>query len=418
MGVIPMLAAHLGAVPLVADVLTDPFGWLLGGLLRAMYGTDDGGAVRQALDGWMGQLLDPSDPGNRFRLDAMCGRCGDIYGSLRPLGLFALALAVLTRVAAQALRGRHEGVAPVHLLADAGIRLLCGLAALQVTYPILDWLSAQSMVLAAEVGGLAFDVALRQVGAESVAAIVMGATGQSQIAGSSATVLLTIYVGYLSVMVVASRAAIIFCVLGAPFSVPAMAYAEDGRIALLWLRMLFFALALPVAAVLCLTITAVVFAASLHVGQVGAIPLVALLACIWISVKLVNGLMMATVRSVRGGVSGTLQAAGMGPAAQRLGAISREARRDIGRVGGVGRMVAGAARSGGVDGVFGFLRPPAAGANAAFDLFVSRNHLKTGRSKEDGRDLAPGRQEALRTRLWASFLARESGLIGRPERAA
>lgn len=419
-GAVHLLLAERWSVgmPLDADVLTDPFGWLVGGLVRAIYGSDDMNAVHQALNGWSAHLLDAAGPGNPFRLDAMCGRCGDIYADLRPLGVFALALAVMARMAGQALRSRHEGMSPVHLLADAGIRLVCGLAALQATFQVLDWLSSQSMVLAGELGGLVFGAVLRQIDANSLAdAVFQSVSGQNQLASALEVILLTIFVGYLGVMIVASRAAIIFCVLVAPFSVPAMAYAEDAKLVVLWLRLLFFALAVPAASVLCLAVTAVVFAASHSIG-IAAIPQVAMVACIWISVKVINSLMRATLRGVRGSVSSTMHAAGMGPATHRLGAMSRDARRDLGRVAGVGRMVGGAAVSGGVDGVKGLLRTPAPGLNAAFEVFASRQMVRGGRSMAGGADLPPEKQKAERARLWASFLARESGLIGRPERAA
>lgn len=406
-------------LPLEADILTDPFGWLLGGLLHAIYGSDDMNAVHQALDGWMAHLLDPSDPHNPFRLEAMCGSCGSIYDSLRPLGLFALALAVLARIAGEALRSRHEGLSPVHLLTDAGVRLICGVAALQVTFPIVDWLSAQSMILAAELAALVFRAVLRQVDASTLIGLVFQSIqGHNQLSVATAVLLLTIFVGYISVMIVAGRAAIIFCVLGAPFSVPAMAYAEDSKVVVLWLRMLFFALALPAAAVLCLAMTVIVFAASLRVGDIGAFPLIALGACVWISVKVINGLMRATVRSARGGVSGTLHAAGMGPAVRGLGAVSRDARRDAGKVRGVARMAVGAVASGGPAGALNMLRAPGAGANTAFEMFASQELIRRGVSKVGGNDLPPRRQRMLRMGLWAAFLARESGLVGRPGRAA
>jgi hypothetical protein len=428
MTVLDMLLAHAPAValPLDADVLTDPFGWLLDGLLRAIFGTDDLDVVRRALDGWMARLLDPAAAGNPFRMEVMCGPCGSLYDALRPLGLFALALAVLARIGSHALRSRHHGPAPIHMLSDAGIRVLCGVAALQATFPILDWLSAQSVVLAAELSEVVFGGLLRHTGASSFTGLMLSAVhGQDGAAGAATVLLLTLFLAYLGVMVVASRAALIFCVLGAPFSVPAIAYAEDGHLVLLWLRMLVFALALPAVAVLCLAMTVVVAGAGFQLTDVLGVPLIAMGAAIWLSVRVINGLMRETVRGVRGGVSGTLHAAGMAPVAHGAAALARDARRDLGRgvsrLRGPARMAAGAAGTGerrGWAGLRESATPPPPGGNDIFDTFVTRRLLLAGRSKVGGADLPPERREAERRRLWGHFLAQETGFVGRRERAA
>ncbi|MGH7866763.1 MAG: hypothetical protein ACREP9_03785, partial [Candidatus Dormibacteraceae bacterium] len=245
------------------DLLTDPFGWLAGSLIHAIFG--QAGDPRAGLDSLLATFFCVGQSANPFRLENMCRRCADAYAQLRGLGIFALSVAVMARMVILALRYRREGSSPVHFLADIGVRLGLGIGALQVTFWLLSWLAEQSMAVASGVMQLLSKVLLGwgNQGLEHIASNVVGQIAQSTVGGggnsqlsiSLCILLLTAYVGYLVIMVVVSRAAIIFTILAAPLAVPALVFSEDSHVGGLWLRMLLFAAAVPMVAVLCLTLT-------------------------------------------------------------------------------------------------------------------------------------------------------------------
>jgi hypothetical protein len=396
------------------DILTDPFGWILTGLLHAVFGAGDRDAATRMLDDLVARFFAPADPHSPFRLEAVCGPCGAISASLRPLGLFALGVAVVARIVVLAMRCRSEGISPVHLLADIGIRLVCGVAAIEGIFTLLAWLSTESMALAGGLVEAVLKVALQNGPRPTLAELALGALLPQNTVGSTlAILLLALFIGYLVVMVIASRAALIFTVLAAPFSIPALVYTEESQLVLLWLRMLVFALAVPAAAVLCLSFTVLLLMVSTGVQVLSAVlPLVGLVVATWLSVKIINGLMAGTIRHARGGVGGTLRVAGMAPGARGTAQAARQTR-PFGRP---GRFAAGGAMFG--PGIRQLVKLPPKGSNVAFDMFVAQRLLQAGISSVGGDDLPEKRQRALRSYYWARYLAQEILPIDRGEKAA
>lgn len=414
-----------GQLPLAApwldfDVLEKPLDWFSSRLLEWLFDGDLEQAVHRVmvlivpLQKGVGSLSGPTDPKNPARIENYCPACVSAYQSLKPLGTVALAVCLLARIGKFALSSRREGVSPVHLVVDVGSRLLLGAAALQLSFPVLDFLSAGSIAVAEGVAMDAVSAALGRPGIELGTALSLFAP--PNLASSTLTqVLFMLLLGYLAVMVTASRIGIVFAALASPFAIPALTYAADGGVALLWLRMVVFASAVPPAAVICLTMTILVFQMGLLVGApipfVSALPL---LGAIWLTVKVVNGLMHATVRSAAGGAAGTLQAAGLGPAMRGVDRMRSGAGRDLERAARTGRTlmtVAALARRGG-------LRPPAPGQNGAFDIFCAGEFLRRGISRNEGRDLPDQARNRWRTLFWARYLARETGGSRRREHAA
>jgi hypothetical protein len=393
------------------DILSDPFGWILTGLVHAIFGSGELELAGKVLDDLTSRFFAIAGAGDALGLDSMCPPCRGIDRSLRPLGLLGLGVAVLARIVRLAVRCRTDGISPIHLLADVGIRLVCGVAALGGIYDLLNLLSAQSMTLA----GALVESALRiaQQGAHHPTLVRLALDAPLPDTGRAlATLLVAAFLGYLVLMVLASRAALLFTVLAAPFAVPALVYAEESHLVLLWLRMLLFSLAVPAAAVLCLSFTVLLLTLSAAVPAVGgALMVVSLMAGMWLSVKVIHGLMGAAVQHAGRGVGGTLGAVGMGPAARSVARIG-EARPHLGRP---VRFAAGAALFG--PGIRSLVKVPARGGNLAFDMFVAQRLLHAGISSLGGDDLPERRLERLRTYYWARYLAQEI-LPGRPGEAA
>jgi hypothetical protein len=413
-----MIAAQLlaGQLPLSApwldfDVLDKPLDWWSIHLLDWLFGVDLEAAAHRLmglivpLQEGVGALPYPTNPKNPARIENYCPACVAAYHSLQPLGTVALAVCLLARIGKFVLGSSRAGMSPVHLVVDFAWRLLLGAAALQLSFPVLDFLSAGSIAVAEGLALKGMSVALGHPDVELATALLLFAP-MNLFSSTLTQLLFMLLLGYLAVMVIASRIAIVFAALASPFAIPALTYSADGTVALLWLRMVLFATAVPPAAVICLTITILIFQMGLQVGAtipfVSALPL---LAAIWLTVKAVNGLTHATIRSAAAGAAGTLQAAGLGPAVRGVDRMRRGAAGGVERAARTGRTlltVAALARRGG-------LGPPAPGENGSFDLFCAGEFLRRGISRNEGNDLSEQSKNRWRTLFWARYLAREAG---------
>ena len=392
-------SAHPLAALLDADVLTNPWGWLLDSLDRALFN----GRPEDVAPQLVRVFFDAGHPRNPFRLENYCGPCHTLWAGLVPVGTICLAVALLARVGLVALRSREHGSPAVHTLVDVGFRGLAGSGALQLSFPVLSWLSSESMIVAGQLVALLFDRLFGRGGAAADVAAVL--VPPNLLTTPVSALLFMLLLGYITVMVVLSRAAIIVAVLAAPFAVPALAFAEEGRLALTWLRMVFFACAVPPAAALCLGGAIVLLRVGMDLGAVIPFgpPVLASAASLWATVMVINGLMRETARGGGRTVAGTLRSAGLGPVARELERRGERAQGQLKRAGGA--LVAGA-RMAGLGVRAGSFHPPDRGLHEAFDSFCAEHMAKLGLSKVGGADLAPTTRQTMRIYLWAKYLAR------------
>jgi hypothetical protein len=382
-----------------ADVLTNPWSWLLDTLDRALFN----GRPEDVAPKLIRVFFDAGNQSNPFRLENYCGPCHALWAGLMPVGTICLAVALLARVGLVALRTREQSAPAMHTLVDVGFRGLAGSGALQLSFPVLSWLSSESMILAGQLVAFLVGRLYTHTGAaaEAVALLVP----VNLLAAPVSALLFMLLLGYITVMVVLSRAAIILAVLAAPFAVPALAFAEEGRLAVTWLRMVFFACAVPPAAALCLGGAIVLLRVGMDLSTVIPFgpPVLASAASLWATVMVINGLMRETARGGGQTIAGTLRSAGLGPVA---GELERRGHRAQGHLQRAGGALAAGARMAGLGLRGGSFQPPGRGLHEAFDAFCADHMAKLGMSKVGGTDLSPMKQQAMRVYLWAKYLAR------------
>lgn len=382
-----------------ADVLTNPWGWLLDTLDRALFN----GRPEDVAPKLIRVFFEAGNQSNPFRLENFCGPCHALWAGLMPVGTICLAVALLARVGLVALRTREQSAPAMHTLVDVGFRGLAGSGALQLSFPVLSWLSSESMILAGQL--VAFLVGRLYAHGGAAADAVALLVPANLLTAPVSALLFMLLLGYITVMVVLSRAAIILAVLAAPFAVPALAFAEEGRLAVTWLRMVFFACAVPPAAALCLGGAIVLLRVGIDLSTVIPFgpPVLASAASLWATVMVINGLMGETARGGSQTIAETLRSAGLGPVAGELERRGQQAQGHLKRAGGA---LASGARMAGLGLRAGSFQPPGRGLHEGFDTFCADHMAKLGISKVGGTDLSLMPQQAMRVYLWAKYLAR------------
>jgi hypothetical protein len=391
---------------LALAAIDQPFVSLATAVLRWFLGSDPSEAGRRMLltlvpsPGAGSTLMDVGQARNPDQIESYCPPCISAYSALRPLGPIALALALLARMVTQIVRARDRGLSASHLLVDLGSRLFVGLGALQAGLATLDFISAVAALLAAIVAMRVLPV-VAGIGNPLLDMLNFLVPGESMAMGPT-ELLFLLLLGYLVVIVVVSRAAIVLAVLSLPFAVPALLYSTDGVLGVLWLRLLLLSCAVPVTAVACLAVAILAARAGLELGPtVPFLPALCVLAAMWLTVKVMNTLVGTVVRNAAGGLVGIVRGPGQDPAPGPLRESARSDLRRALKVGRKGMAIASLMADGAV------LRAPGPGQNGAFELFSATQFLRHGLSKSEGKDLGERDRDHWRNLFWAQYLAQE-----------
>jgi hypothetical protein len=240
---LPLAAGPLGNDPL--QVITDPAGWVASWLWPAVFGKDAVGTPDWAAGlfarAFFFSGLDASQctgPGG--------GSCSSfsIWSALQTTGYLVLAMAMMLRMVRTMVEEGRRNVAR-HLLVDVLLRGALGVAAINVSYVVLAMLMHSSIV----VGGALFDniMSVTTGGAGGEAGLRQAVAGILSPANLPIPLLLeTFSLLYLTVLLLASRVAIIFAIAVAPLVIPIAVYSEDNSVYVWWAKLVAQGLLVPV----------------------------------------------------------------------------------------------------------------------------------------------------------------------------
>jgi hypothetical protein len=229
------------------QVLTDPASWVASWLWPAIFGKAAVGTPDWPAD-FFAKVF------NFSGLDAVqCtapggGNCTSfsIWSALQTTGYLVLAMALMLRLVRNMVDPNRPGRvdAARYLLVDILVRAVLGVAAINLSYVVLAGLMHSSIAI----GGVLFETIMSVTTANAA-----GQAGlRNAIAGilSPANlpiplILETLALLYLTVLLLASRIAIIFATAVAPLIVPLYAFSSNNTLLLWWLRMIGQGLLVP-----------------------------------------------------------------------------------------------------------------------------------------------------------------------------
>jgi hypothetical protein len=242
------LAALTAHAPLLDDplqIVHDPTAWIAGWLGRAVAGN-------QAVDhpGWLSDLFANAFTYTGFDAPASCtgggGNCTyyAIWHDLQASGYVVLGMALLFRLFKVVSDQRRQVGLPQFLVTDVLIRGSLAAFAINVSYIALAQLMHSSIAIG---DGLFEDIMSIGWGTFS------GPDGMHRASAALfsnippiPTLLVGIAVLYLTVLVVASRVAMIFAITVAPLLIPIYAYSGQSSLVVWWLRLVAQGLLVPV----------------------------------------------------------------------------------------------------------------------------------------------------------------------------
>lgn len=248
MSSLPLVAGLAAAhAPLLDDplqILTDPAGWVGSWLSKAAVGQVTG-------NNWPGQLF--SDAFNFTGFDAPqdCtgggGLCNyfAIWNTLKASGYLVLALALMFRLFVVLFDPRKQVGVAQWLVADVLIRGSVAILAINVSYAVLSLLMHASI----DIGGALYDNIIgigfaNFSGPDGLARALTALLANSPPIPMLLEIVVMIY---LTILIVASRVALLFAIAVGPLLIPIYAYSGQSSLILWWLRLVGQGLLVPVA---------------------------------------------------------------------------------------------------------------------------------------------------------------------------
>jgi hypothetical protein len=225
------------------QVLTDPAAWVGSWLAKAAVGSVQG-------HDWPGQLFSDALSFTGLDAPADCTGAGGtctyfaIWSTLKASGFLVLALALTFRLLTVLFDPRKQVGVAQWLVADVLVRGSLAVLAIDVSYPVLAFLMHASIDIG---GGLYGDIV--SIGLASFSGPGGLARALTALLANEPPIpmlLEVLVILYLTVLVVASRVAVLFAIAVAPLLIPLWAFSGQSTLFVWWLRLVAQGLLVPV----------------------------------------------------------------------------------------------------------------------------------------------------------------------------
>jgi hypothetical protein len=241
-----LLAAHAPLLDDPLQVISDPVGWIQSWLWPAIFGKDTA-----AQQNWVGTLFSDAFHFTGLEAPPSCSASGggscttfSIWTALQATGYLVLAMSLMLRMLRNMVDPSKRPVAK-WLVFDVIVRGAFSVLAINVSYAVLSTLMHSSIVI----GNALFDTIMSVTTAQFAGQAGMAAGVAAIMSPANLPIPLileTLAVLYLTMLILASRVAIIFAIAIAPLVIPVYAYSGQGWLILWWGRLLVQGLMVPV----------------------------------------------------------------------------------------------------------------------------------------------------------------------------